>query len=78
MENNMKELNLNEMEEVGGGFKTELLSANELALYNKYTEQAQSGTARAKKELLAFKNEMRNKYGSKIFEAKDYIGILKS
>ena len=78
MENNMKELNLNEMEEVSGGFKTELLSANELALYNSYLRQAENGTARSRKELLAFKNEMRNKYGSKIFEAKDYIGILRS
>ena len=30
MENDMKELNLDEMEQVGGGFKTEMLTPEEL------------------------------------------------
>ena len=78
MENEMKELNLDEMEEASGGFRSEMLDAKELALYNSYLKQAENGTARSRKELLAFKNEMRNKYGKKIFDAKDYMGILKS
>ena len=78
MENNMKELNLNEMEEISGGFKTEMLNAQELELYNKYLEQAKSGTIKSKKGLLEFKNAMRQKYGNKIFDTKDFMGILKS
>ena len=74
----MKELNLNEMEEISGGFKTEMLNAEELKLYNRYLEQANNGTAAAKRLLLDFKTEMRKKYGNKIFDAKDFMGILKS
>ena len=78
MENSMNELNLNEMEEISGGFRAEMLSAEELDLYNRYLEQAKNGTVQAKKELLNFKNAMRQKYGNKIFDAKDFMGILKS
>ena len=78
MENNIKELNLNEMEEISGGFKIEMLNAEELDLYNKYLEQAKSGSAQSKKGLLDFKTAMRQKYGNKIFDAKDFMGILKS
>ena len=78
MENNTNELNLNEMEEISGGFKTEMLNAEELKLYNKYMEQAKNGNAKSKKGLLDFKTAMRQKYGNVIYDAKDFLGILKS
>ncbi len=78
MENNVNELNLNEMEEISGGFKTEMLNAEELDLYNKCMEQAKSGSTQSKMGLLAFKTAMRKKYGDVIFDAKDFMGILKS
>ena len=78
MDNNMKELNLNEMEKISGGFKTKMLNAEELDLYNKCLEQAKSGSAQSKMSLLAFKTAMRQKYGNEIFDAKDYMGVLKS
>ena len=55
-----------------------MLNAEELKLYNRYLEQANNGTAAAKRLLLDFKTEMRKKYGNKIFDAKDFMGILKS
>ena len=75
MENDVKELNLDELEKIGSGFKTEMLNPQELAQYNQYLEQAKLGRAQAK-TLLAFKQEMRNKYGKAIFDPKDYQGML--
>ncbi len=75
---NMQELELSEMEKASGGFKTEMLNAEELAVYNNYLKLAENGTAQAKKGLLTFKNEMRRKYGKQIFDTNDYLGILKS
>ncbi len=75
MENDMKELNLDEMEQVGGGFKTEMLTPEELAQYNELLEQAKLRRSQAKL-LLAFKRDMFNKYGKEIFDKADYQGIL--
>ena len=55
-----------------------MLNAEELDLYNKCLEQAKSGSAQSKMSLLAFKTAMRQKYGNEIFDAKDYMGVLKS
>ena len=71
MEKDKKELNLNEMEKVSGGLRTEYLNAEELATYLKLKEAADkawypSEITAAWDALFAFKIEMKNKYGDDI------------
>ena len=71
MEKDMKELNLEEMEQVSGGLRTEYLNAEELATYLRLKEAADkawypSEITAAWDALFAFKIEMKNKYGDDI------------
>ena len=71
MVNELKELNINEMEQASGGLRTEYLNAEELATYLRLKEAADkawypSEIIAAWDALIAFKVEMQNKYGDDI------------
>jgi len=68
MENNMKELNVNEMQQVSGGLRTEMLNDEERAVYQQllktkgecfYYPEYEA----AEKALNDFKRRMEEKYG---------------
>ena len=71
MKNNVKELDLYEMEQVSGGLRTEYLNDEELATYLRLKEAADkawypSEITTARDALFEFKIAMKNKYGDDI------------
>ena len=71
MEKDKKELNLNEMEKVSGGLRTEYLNEEELATYLRLKEAADQAwypreIIPAWDALINFKVQMQNKYGDDI------------
>ena len=68
MENSKMELNPNEMEQVNGGLRTGMLTAEEVAMYNqlvknKFNSVSVSDWNAAEKALNDFKRMMEEKYG---------------
>ena len=68
MENNMKEMNMEEMEMVAGGLRTEMLTDAEKAEYNKLLDEAKRRGPNQKANFGLFLQKMRNKYGEDILD----------
>ena len=68
MENNMKEMNMEEMEMVAGGLRTEMLTDAEKAEYNNLLDRAKRKGPTQKANFGLFLQKMRNKYGEDILD----------
>ena len=68
MENNMKEMNMEEMEMVAGGLRTEMLTDAEKAEYNKLLDSAKRRGLTQKGNFFMFLRRMTDKYGKDIFD----------
>ena len=66
MENNMKEMNIEEMEKIAGGLRTEILTDAEKAEYNRLLDRAKKNSKIG--EFGLFLVSMRNKYGDAILD----------
>ena len=68
MENNMKEMNIEEMKKAVGGLRTEMLTADERAEYNRLLDEAKRRGATQKGIFGLFLQRMRTKYGEDILD----------
>ena len=64
----MKELNIEEMENVAGGLRTEMLTDAEKAEYNRLLDRAKRKGVNQKVEFGFFLQKMRNKYGDAVLD----------
>ncbi len=64
----MREMNMEEMENVTGGLRTEMMTADEKAEYNRLLDEAKRRGYYQKVNFGFFLQKMRNKYGDAILD----------
>ena len=68
MENNMKEMDMEEMDKVAGGLRIEILTDAEKEEYNRLLDRAKRKGMPQKVEFGFFLQKMRNKYGDAVLD----------